>query len=894
MGFCAKQKAGMEIGPETERLFHEVVDLSAGARHRYFEEQRVLDEVRREVESLLEHDAAREDRLSHIVAGSAARLLEEGDGGANRRCGPYQLVRLLGRGGMGRVYLAERTDGEVAQRVAVKLLPFGAGDALRERFLQERQILAALTHTNIARMLDAGHLDNGQPFLAMEYVEGQPIDVFAANLSSRQGIALFLKVCAAVGYLHRNLVVHRDLKPSNILVTGDGEPKLLDFGISKLLSLATQSTVTSMRMLTPDYASPEQVTGGAMSTATDIYSLGAVLYQLLTGKTAHEFAERSPEAVAAIITTREVTRPGQWAPELKGDLEAILLKALRKDPQERYATAGEFAADLEAYLESRPVRARAGNAWYRTRKFVRRYWAPVCAGGLIAASLSIGLYIANRERSIAERRFLQIRQLSDRVFALDNVIKNLPGSVPARQNLVSAALEYVEGLAADARSDPDLAREVGEGYWRVARAQGVPVELNLGDEAQAEVSLKKADELMDVALAAHPKDRIALLRSAAIAHDRMILAQEGRRDTQAVAFAHRAATRLEELLRAPGLLDSERSEAAGDYTNLAMIHSNLHMYGEAASYARRAIEIARPVPSAQRHVSFGLSVLANSLRYQGDLNGALDASEEGVRVSEQITYRDEIQRMMSLTGILLREGLILGEDGGLNLGRPQEAIDVLRKAFEMPEEIAAKDPVDAASRIRAGNIGEKLGDILRHDNPAQALAVYDVAIQRLGEVPHDLRSRQDQASVLADSSYPLRSLHRSREAQERIDRAVTILKETKDYPADRVAIDGPVFVVLRAAADQVADTAGPGPAIKLYEGLIARVMAGADPAAMQNDLRNAPRLSLVYESLGRLYRRSGHVAEAQAMTERRLALWRYWDRKLPDDRFVRRQMAEAR
>src|SRR6202044_477859 len=196
-------------------------------------------------------------------------------------CGPYRLGNLLGRGGMGSVYMAERADGGVRQRVAVKLLRSGADPPqFRAFFLSERQILAKLSHPNIARLLDAGHREDGQPYLVMEYVEGKTIDVFAAGISARQKIALFLKVCAAVSYLHRNLVVHRDLKPSNILVTEDREPKLLDFGIAKILDMGGDATVTSVRMMTPEYASPEQAAGGRMTTATDIYSLGAVLYKL--------------------------------------------------------------------------------------------------------------------------------------------------------------------------------------------------------------------------------------------------------------------------------------------------------------------------------------------------------------------------------------------------------------------------------------------------------------------------------------------------------------------------------------------------------------------------------------------------------------------------------------
>jgi serine/threonine protein kinase len=244
-----------------QELFHDVADLSPEARTEYFAAHAVDEETREEVEELLAFDSSASAFLQRDVSIAASRSLPQLES-AGWRCGPYRLLDVIGRGGMGAVYRAERADGEVTQRLAVKLLPPGAGDAQRERFLQERQILASLGHPNIARMLDAGHGENGQPFLAMEYIDGLPIDVFASRLSARERISLFLKVCRAVAYLHRNLVVHRDLKPSNILVAADGEPKLLDFGIAKMLDVATDSTMTSMRMLTPDYASPEQVAGG--------------------------------------------------------------------------------------------------------------------------------------------------------------------------------------------------------------------------------------------------------------------------------------------------------------------------------------------------------------------------------------------------------------------------------------------------------------------------------------------------------------------------------------------------------------------------------------------------------------------------------------------------------
>jgi eukaryotic-like serine/threonine-protein kinase len=401
---------------EVKRLFHELADVPEEARSQYLASHPVDEETRREVEALLAFDAGASAFLMRdigIAAGNALPQLYPIGG----MCGPYRLLKIVGQGGMGAVYLAERVDGEVTQRLAVKLLSPGAGDFQRERFLKERQILASLTHPNIAHMLDAGHIENGQPYLAMEYVEGKPIDVFAAGLNTRQKIALFLKVCAAVSYLHRNVIVHRDLKPSNILVTSEGEPKLLDFGIAKILDVATNSTVTSMRMLTPDYASPEQVTGATLGTATDIYSLGAVLYRLLTGKPPHQFADHSPEGIARAITSREALQPSKWLPELRGDLDSINLKALRKDPRERYPSVEEFAQDLQAFLLSRPVRARSSDVWYRARKLVRRFWMPTVGAAIVIGSLAVAgasYYSSRHIAGITEKDTLMLAEFSNR------------------------------------------------------------------------------------------------------------------------------------------------------------------------------------------------------------------------------------------------------------------------------------------------------------------------------------------------------------------------------------------------------------------------------------------------------------------------------------------------
>ncbi len=852
---------------------------------------------------LKEHDALGEEEF--LKTGAAARPSPSPLAG--QTVGAYTLESPLGQGGMGTVWLARRSDGRFEGRAAVKFLNVGfLGGTGEERFKREGTILARLAHPNIAHLIDAGVSPNGQPCLILEYVEGENIDTYCTEraLDIEARVHLFLDVLAAVAHAHANLIVHRDIKPSNVLVTGDGQVKLLDFGIAKLLedetaaSAATVLTRQGERALTLAYAAPEQVTGNAVTTGTDVYALGILLYVLLTGKHPAESMLQSPADLMKAIVDTEPARPSDITESsdkrkraLRGDLDTIVAKALKKNPQERYASITAFADDLRRYLGHQTISARPDTFAYRARKFVRRHRAPVTAAALVIAGLSAGLYVANQQRIAAERRFRQLRELSKKVFDLDKAIKNLPGSTEARQRLVSASVEYLEGLSSDARGDLDLAQEVGEGYWRVGRIQGVPNELNLGESAQAEASLKKADALMETVLASRPRNRSALLRSGVIAHDRMILAEEEHRRADALSYARKAAARLEAFLRLGDAPESERKEAVTVYSNLALSHVNMHLYADAIRYARRAVELARPIPSATSGLGSGLSVLANALRYQGDLEGALQAIQEARKIAEVTPYPTEIVRMQNLYGVFLREGFILGEDGAANLDRPADAIEALQKAFDLAEAAARKDPIDATSRKRVGNSGNPLGNLLRHRDPQRALTVFDLAIQRLREVRNQLVARRDLAMVLANSSYALRSLHRAEEAKQRIDAALAILKDTKDYPAERIPLHSEVRVVLFAQADHEADVGELRRAIEMYEQLLEKVMA-AKPDVL-NDLREAPKLSSIYKELTALYRRTGEIPKAEDMEARRLELWRQWDRKLPNNTFVLRQIAAS-
>jgi predicted Ser/Thr protein kinase len=429
-----------------EDLFHRAADLAPTERAAFLSTACGGDQgLREEVESLLAADIDPEAVLEAAVAEAAGQLRAETEDGAvliGQRIGPYLIVNLVGKGGMGTVYRAVR-EGEFRMEVALKLLKRGTDtDASLRQFRKERQILAALQHPNIARLLDGGATEDGLPYFAMEYVDGSPLLEYARPLSIRQRLELFRSVCAAVQYAHQNLIVHRDLKPGNILVTADGTPKLLDFGIAKLVdpeSMGHDRTLTAAggRRMTPDYASPEQVRGEPVTTATDVYSLGVILYELLTGERPYHLDTRSPEAIERAICSEEPRKPSTWNRQLDPDLDNIVLMTLRKEPQRRYVSVEQLSDDVQRCLEGRPVRARKDTARYRAVKFVNRNKLGTIAAALAVLGIAAGVVAISREARRAEYRFRQVRKFARTVlFDLNPQIENLGGSTKARELLV--------------------------------------------------------------------------------------------------------------------------------------------------------------------------------------------------------------------------------------------------------------------------------------------------------------------------------------------------------------------------------------------------------------------------------------------------------------------------
>jgi tetratricopeptide (TPR) repeat protein len=467
--------------PRLEAIFLAALELERSARRRFLDEACGTDAaLRRDVESLLAADEEARDFLE-----PPPRPRDDVDPNVGRILGPWRLLRRIGRGGMGSVYLAHRADSSFEKTVAVKLIHAGldTADVLR-RFRNERQVLAALEHPNIARLLDGGAGEDGSPYLVMEHVEGTPIDRHCREngLSVDARLSLFVRVCSAVQHAHRNLVVHRDIKPSNVLVTGDGEPKLLDFGIAKVLApggAPADATVGDARAMTPRYASPEQLRGEPVTTATDVYSLGVMLYELLAGQTPYRPRSESRVDLERAVLEQDPA-PLPPAAGLSPDLGAVLLVALRKEAGRRYASVDAFAQDLARCIEGAPVSARRDSVAQRVARFVRRERRLAASIAALAVTLVGGfvgaLALASRARdaeAAATRRFEQVRQLA-RTLATDayDAVARVPGSTEARRTLVEASLRYLDGLAAEADGDAALLTEVGEGYMRAVEVLG--------------------------------------------------------------------------------------------------------------------------------------------------------------------------------------------------------------------------------------------------------------------------------------------------------------------------------------------------------------------------------------------------------------------------------------
>jgi len=734
-------------------LFDAAADAPDGERRRLLAEASAADpDLAAEAASLLRADS----RVSGFLASAPGVLLDALRGEAGlavpHRVGSYRLLREIGAGGMGTVHLAERDDETFQKRVAIKLVRPGLDhEELVRRFLTERQILADLDHPGIARLLDGGTTPEGRPYLVMEHVEGVPIDVHCRerHLDVRARIALFRRVCAAVGYAHQHLVVHRDLKPGNILVTPDGTPKLLDFGIAKLFQPGGAETVTGLTALTPGYGSPEQVLGRAVATTSDVYSLGVVLYELLAGRLPYRVEGRAPLELARAVCDEEPAPPSVAAREggpgraLDADLDNIVLTALRKDPARRYASVERLDDDLRRYLEGLPVTARPDRLGYRLGKFVRRNRIGVLAALLVALSIAAGVAATLREARIADRRFREVHKLANSlIFELHDSIQGVTGATQARELLVKRALEYLATLAREAPDDAAIRRDLATAYERIGDIQGRPSIANLGQYDAALASYEESLRLRRLLLGARPGDE-ELTKGLASSQLRKghVFSDRGRLKEALASFEE--AARLLEPLHARHPKDPVVARDLGVVTMLAgdaLGHPYRPSLGEPeralASYRKGYAIQSRlladdPKSGEKRHF------LASHAMRLAAAEGALGRPDEASRRFQEANglltgLAKEYPRVGSIRGDLAQLETSWAE---LLVGRDRaRALALAADAEATVNELAANDPANAAAREDRASTALRVADLVASFDPERARRGYELALSLYAEI----------------------------------------------------------------------------------------------------------------------------------------------------------------
>lgn len=838
----------------------------------------------------------------------------------DQKIGAYSLISLIGEGGMGSVWLAERDDGRFERRVALKFLPSPSTRGIgAERFKREGKILGQLTHPNIAELMDAGVAPTGEPYLVLEYVDGLPIDRYCdqQKLDVDARIRLFLDVVNAVAHAHANLVVHRDIKPSNVLVRSDGQVKLLDFGIAKLLAeganpAATVITVEGRGAMTPQFAAPEQIMGGIVTTATDVYALGVLLYLLLTGqhpagqklhstvelvKAIVECEPASPSNIASSTESKQLaetraTTPEKLRRQLRGDLDTIICKALKKNPAERYASVTALADDLQRFLRHEPISARPDTIGYRAAKFLRRNRTvaalTAAATVLVIGSLSAGLYVANSERKIAERRFAEVRQLANKFIELDNKIRGLPGSTQVRMEMVTDSLQYLSSLGTEAPVDKDLALEIAYAYVRVAHAEGDPTSPNLGQFTDAAASLNKAASFVNPILAKDPRNPRALFIATTIAHDRMTLAESRGDRSERLKHAAEAASLIERFMDTRPVKFGDLYSMRYFYANVACAYFDPREFDKVMLYSQRGLNIPLQGPRANDLRGLILSYLSAAQWLSGDLDNALNTAGESIELEKTEAAEGHASLRINLANAYDQEGMVLGrQDAEPSLGRTREALADFQKALDIAEDLASKDADDYLGRHNVAVFGLEIGNILRHTDAPRALAVYDHSLMRIRETKTSSSTQRDEAALLVGSSYALRWLGREKESKQRLDRAFELLHAAGRYPTDKIEPMSETYDAVRAQADDYADIGQVAKAIEAYRQLLDKIMAWGP--APQNDLRDAACISRTWTALAVLLRRAGHSEGAKTFETQRADLWNHWSERLPNAQALLRQ-----
>jgi eukaryotic-like serine/threonine-protein kinase len=719
-----------------EKTFSEAVDLPEDRREEFLRNACVDDpDLLGEVRSLLAFDNSTGNYLEEALAADAATAIAE-DPRIGQQLGPWRIERQIGRGGMGAVYLAIRVNAEFQQHAAIKLIKRGMDTAsVIERLRRERRILAALDHPSIAHLLDGGATPDGLPWIAMEYIEGLPIDRFCDEhqLTIEERCRLIDKVCDAVAYAHRNLVVHRDLKPTNILIGPDGNPKLLDFGIAKLLGEDESPGEEPLTRgpappLTPEYASPEQIRRMPVTTASDVYSLGVVLYEVLTGQRPYRTATTDLRELERLICTTEPRKPSTLEGlskatrrRLAGDLDNIVLMALSQDVACRYRSAEQLAEDLRRHLQGLPVQARRATLAYRGGKFLRRNRTAVTAGLLVAATVVTGTVIDMRQARAARQRFDELRAFARTVLVdLHGQLRDIPGTTRVRQTLVAYVDDYLKRVAAQhTGDDAALATEFATTYLRLGEMQGATPE--------AVASFESGRRLLE------RKQRSAVLDTA----DSLVLARLRGREGSTLLDLGRTREGVENLTAAldmarktPGWnTEAELVKAFANW-RMARMHRMQYRLTEAEAEARSAIATAEELrrrgfrsKEVYEILTGAGNVLAGTLRRSGHWQEGMEMYEKVLADTEQraraepgsaILQRDMARSHQILSDMVTR---ILGHD-------ENKVRFHVRSAIAIAERLVAADPGDKAAQIDLAEYLSSGAEMLRSPEDVQEALGY--------------------------------------------------------------------------------------------------------------------------------------------------------------------------
>ncbi|BDC49862.1 hypothetical protein F183_A21780 [Bryobacterales bacterium F-183] len=740
-------------------IFHQALAIPPDSRSTFLAEACNGDDaLRQQLEGLLQSAGSGDSDFYQTAVGQAAESVFAKDQAVpGDRLGPYQLIRPLGQGGMGSVFLAARADGAFEKEVAIKLVRAGFDSpAARERFRTERQILAALDHPNIARLLDGGEGSRGEPYVVMEYIEGVPLDVYCKQntLGVAERVDLFRRICSAVSYAHRRLVVHRDIKPANILIGADGVPKLVDFGIAKLLDTADPAaslTRAGERAMTLDYASPEQILGQPITTASDIYSLGVVLYELLTGKPPYRLHGARPSEVERTICVDDPVRPStsvaragaevpdanRLARRLRGDLDNIILKAMRKEPDRRYASVDELAEDLRRHREGYPVLAQPDTWQYRAGKFLSRNRAAVGIGVAVAASLAFAFVAVIRERNTAQAERAKAEQVSKFLVESFRVVdpsESRGRTLTAREVLQQGAERVDRELQSQPGMRATILRTISEVYASIGL---YPDSQNLVERAiQARAAAGESESPEAV------EDEIQLGR---------ILLTRGN--------AKNSIAQYKKALAKPDAKAPERRSRL--LYHMGMANADAGAWEESKSAYEQSLALRRQLGD-QALVAQTLFGMADLQFRRSDYTGTLNLGTQAYEIRRQLFQGNHPAVAESLQQMAMAQDALGKLEEGLRLG--QEALKMRRAIFGENHAVVAMNLNDMASfYLHAKRFQESI------DAHLQSIAIYKkvfgekhpliaTALDNLGATYYEMRETKLEEQVKSQAMEMRREL----------------------------------------------------------------------------------------------------------------------------------------